>query len=53
MVPKQGESDLSSKPKGAAIATQLKLQSPPAKAGGAAPPVIGEQAVTPKPKADV
>ena len=51
-LPKQGESEPSSKPKEAAIATPLKLQSPPAKLGGAAPPVVVKQPATPKAKAD-
>ena len=51
-VPKQEGVDPSSKPKGAAIATQLKLQSPPVKAGGAVSLVIAKSPATPKPKAD-
>ena len=52
-MPKQGESDPVSKPKGVSIAIPLKLQSPPAKVGGAAPTVIVKHPATPKAKADV
>ena len=50
MVPKQGELEPSSKPKGAAIATSLKMQSPPVKSGGAAPTVIVKHFATSKSK---
>ena len=51
-VPKQAEPDLPSEPKGATIATPLKLRSPPAKLGDVAP-TIAKQPVASKPKADV
>ena len=51
-VPKQEESDLSGKAKGAAIAIPLKLQGPPPKLQAAAPTVIAKQPVISKLKAE-
>ena len=51
-VPKQPQLGLPGKPKGEAIATSLKLQSPPPKVEGAAPLAIAKQPEQPKPKAE-
>ena len=54
-VPKQGEVEPPSKPQGAAIATPLRLQTSPAKVGGAGPLVVTKHPTIvpdqPKPKA--